>query len=150
MKFKPYQLVCVKDALPNVTRGIKNHFYVGETISMPTPDATIMIRRVPHFAGTLVELPLSALQPCEWSRAYVHLAQVEGSGSFPIDMLRSDECVPVNFTIDADNHARIIEGLGNSLVIARCMETSIRKPFDSLRWTSFGWRLTHIDCEKVK
>jgi len=149
MLFKPYQLVHVQDTLPTVQRGIRGHHYVAETISMVTPDSTIMIRRVPGFAGTLAEVSTVSLQPCTWRQAYVHLAEIDGRGHFPLDMLRHDQCVPVNFTITEDCRAKLIEGLGNKLVVARCKQTRALDAFTVDRWQSFCWNITTIDCEKV-
>lgn len=105
--FKPYQLVYVSE--PNVDVQSGMHRYVGEVLSFVTPDDTIMVRRVPGFPGSLVELPIGYLQPCTWSKPCVNVAAVEGKGYFPMDMLRYDSCVPVNFDI-ADGRAVLVEG----------------------------------------
>lgn len=65
---------------------------------------------------------------------------VQGTGPFPLDMLRFDECWPV-----ADEDVRALEGLHFQLAIIRMR--SHRGPTTG-RWNSFGWRVTEVDGVK--
>lgn len=119
-------------------------------MSFPTPEGTIMVRRVPGFAGTLEEMPVEWLSKCDWRTADVHVAAVIGRGRFPLDMLRHDQCVPVNFTLDDAMRPKIIVGLSDELLIARCMESRRVDAFTKPRWESFGWQLRNVTVESVR
>lgn len=71
---------------------------------------------------------------------HFHLFKVEGTGAFPIDMLRRDECYPRS-TEDA---AGIAAEAPAQRVVTLCHVDS--RPLFSWsptaeRWESFGWRV---------
>src|SRR5512135_980423 len=90
MKLKPYMLVYVK----------RDHgHYVGEALSFPTPEHTIMVRRIPGHPGTLEEVPLEKIDTITKvpaGRRWIHYATCHGRGAFPWDMLRYDVAAPLN------------------------------------------------------
>lgn len=79
---------------------------------------------------------------------YVHLAKVTlPFGSFPIDMLRYDRCVP-NQEIDASNiidsfHERV----KNRVVVVRCYTVGSVVPWTVARWESFGAKIVPINSQ---
>lgn len=152
-QLKPYQLVQVRveDA---VERGVRT--YLGEVMSYTTPDNTIMVRRVPGHPGTLDELPvgqLTLIQP-KLKRVRISYAQVGGSGSFPLDMLRYDSCVPVNFRLVP--HEEVLNRLvpvvdpafgWEGAVVARVTALGYRQGFTVARWSSFLWGCKELKSE---
>lgn len=146
-KFKPYQLVwaTVNDRVEGGHRS-----FVAEVMSMPMDD-TVMVRTVPGHPGTLVELSLDALEemPRHRNYAYVSYAHIGGSGSFPTDMLRYDQCVPLNFTLVEQGYmikavADPKHSLGTDLYVARAVERR-----NSLHWTTERWRSFLWGCKEV-
>ena len=145
--FKPYQFVLVKVADPFVE--MKQRTFIGETMSMPTPDATIMVRRVVGHPGTLIEVPVASLTLQKgMNRCWVHYARVNGvrpNGlGFATDMLRYDTCVPVNFTYgrtsDFNPNAKIIEidpAFGWAFPVVAQASRSMRPQWTVERWHSF-------------
>ncbi|MBN8848184.1 MULTISPECIES: hypothetical protein [unclassified Sphingomonas] len=69
--------------------------------------------------------------------ARVNLADfmVTGRGAFPFDMLRYDECWPV----DADAASALADDVGRRTVSLRTYRESNIHP---ARWDSFGWSVT--------
>lgn len=68
--------------------------------------------------------------------------QVQGRGTFPIDMLRYDACYPAT---EADSH--VIEltrtpGYRGEKMVTLKMSDPKRKPTTG-RWSSFGWTVVH-------
>lgn len=65
-----------------------------------------------------------------------HTIIVRGSGPFPDDMLRYDEC---HFFSDAD-WARACESSERAIAITKLSKfRSLRQAFTFDRWKSFGW-----------
>ena len=67
---------------------------------------------------------------------------VRGKGNFPVDMLRHDQCWPVDGDIFAINTPRKQE-TGLRLCALK------RRLITPARWRSFGWVVTDIDGEEV-
>jgi len=154
--YKPYQQAWVKKEGPHIGR----YTYIGEVISYPIPDTsrdprfaedTIMVRRVPGHPGTLEELPIGILEPvskrdvCKW----VMYATVAGRGQFPVDMLRYDNCAPVNFKLVADRWGDFTKpeidpkfGL-EGLWVAKACRSQHSGTWTGERWHSFLWGLKH-------
>lgn len=62
-----------------------DYHYIGQAISYPTPEQTIMVRRVPDDPSTMEEMKISKLSAPGCKYNYVHYAVVGGRGSFPVD-----------------------------------------------------------------
>ncbi len=67
---------------------------------------------------------------------------VEGTGEFPLDMLRSDQCWPAS----ADDAARIgahhaMADPGGVRARTVTLETAAKYAPNRQRWLSFGWRV---------
>jgi hypothetical protein len=62
-----------------------------------------------------------------------HLITVEGSGPFPIDMLRNNQCWPY----ETDDSA-LVQGCNDRMRIVRVKGTLTP---NTKRWESFGWRV---------
>lgn len=113
--------------------------HVGEVLSRPTPELTLMVRMVPGEPGTLKEMPIAQLRLMETRIHAIQYAIVEGRTAFPIDMLRYENAAPLNF----DPETKVIDprfGHGSNLVLARAVNHKW-KPWTSARWASFGWQL---------
>lgn len=125
----------------------------GETVSFPTPEGTIMVRRVPGMAGTMDEVPLDRISTLGVKRITIHYAAVAGPGNrlrggfFPVDMLRYDGAVPVNFSIDEEGRA-VPEIEGDELIVANVSTVSRRAFWTKDRWGSFLWSLREIKSEQ--
>lgn len=144
----PFQCVRIDD--PN------GFSYCGETVSLPTPEGTIMVRRVPGDPTTMEAMPLDRILPMDWKPRLVHYAEVYGSGSFPTDMLRYDFACPVNFRITEDYpHWEPIEGAepapvrerpnSRGLIIATVSRQGrSSNPWCSERWRSFMWSVKEL------
>lgn len=64
---------------------------------------------------------------------------VEGSETFPLDMLRYDEAFPARET---DSHFIAGDGL-RQITLVKCHHD--REPhIEVRRWVSYGWRVLHI------
>lgn len=147
--FKPHDLVHV--TLPPFEGGARR--YVGEVMSYELPEGTIMVRTAPGYPGTLVELPVTHLDLCSWRHAYVIVAEVSGRGAFPVDMLRYDDCVPLNFELVSDGYSEravLIPGLGDKLLVARCVEFASGQGFTAARWDSFLWSVKAVNVETIR
>lgn len=158
LKLKPYQLLRARDP----ARVYGDSTFIGEAMSFKTPENTIMIRRVPGHPGTLIELHLEHIVGVQDHKGpwYVHYAIVAGgrSSSFPVDMLRFDQCVPVNFDIHytGERHAAVLSdtqqtrflGEVDDFVVA---QTSTKRydPFTVARWSSFLWGCRHFATEEL-
>lgn len=144
MKFKPYDLVEVPSDEYQCS-------YVGEVMSFETPERTYMVRTVPGHPGTLVEVAADKLKKVTSKFKVVHYAVVEGSGAFPVDMLRRDRCVPVNFSITEDTPCYEAKPEFNEsrLIVAQvgCSMHDDRWTFD--RWESFSWKVTPLLSEAI-
>jgi len=161
--FKPYQLAWVTIRTNNVEGGERR--YVGEVMSYPvppvlernaSPEATIMVRRVPGHPATLEELPLSTLAPLDAKMSFVHYARVRGAGEFPEDMLRYDSAVNVNFALvprptwQGGCTTRVLPEFGlEGLWIARVTKTQYAG-WAIARWNSYLWRLEEKQTEQLK
>lgn len=143
-KFKLYSTVIVD-------RGDYHHY--GEILSHPIPPGvgqgggdTYMVRMVPGHTGTLLELPADKLQHAQpgTKLRWVHYAEVDGNGSFPIDMLRYDFAAPLNFDPET---LEIEPSFGFAgLVIAQA--SARREPrWTRARWSSFLWGLQELKSE---
>ncbi len=65
---------------------------------------------------------------------YVHRFTVEGSGSFPLDMLRYDGCYPR----DSNAVSHMISKEPRQIDLTTVMPGKDWQP-TSARWSSFGW-----------
>jgi len=66
--------------------------------------------------------------------------KVQGSGEFPIDMLRYDACYPA----DESDARTMLEGFGSGMHTVYLRKRYAKKNEQQLtpdRWRSFGWRL---------
>lgn len=141
---KPWQLV-------SVTSDGVGSAYIGEVVSMPTPSNTIMVRKVPGNPGLLEEVHVSACELVEAGDWHVHYACVNGPlKSFPTDMLRTDQCVPVSFDIEWENDRGSFvvkkESPTTMLIVAQVVRR--RHPqWTPARWNSFGWGLAEMSSE---
>lgn len=150
-KARPFDLVIVEHKNEDSELGQYSH--VGQVISRPIENRTIMVRLVPDDPCTMVELPLSAIKPTSTKYKWVHYAKVSGSFSFPVDMLRYDCAAPVSFNL-VDNgrgyEPMMKEGMEDmGLVIARCTERKDPQWTDG-RWASFSWRLERMKILKIE
>ena len=127
--------------------------HLGQVVSLPTPEKTIMVRMVPGNPTSMKELPVERIVESRITKKYkyVQYAQVGGNGSFPVDMLRYDFATPVNFTLAEDETGHVFAELdddsGDALIIARC--THLKSggqggPWTAGRWNSFGWSVQSI------
>lgn len=146
MNMRLYDLVWVKERSRFTSTGAFE--YVGQVLSMRTPNGTRMVRRVPGNPGTLIEVQESALEPVS-GRAPTHVAyaEVRGKGQFPVDMLRYDACAPATFTLVEDEDTvrvsmlKALRDAGDTrLVVAQACDAR-GATWATERWESFGWRL---------
>jgi hypothetical protein len=148
---KPYNLARVTDPA--------GFAYIGEVMSYPTPDETVMVRRVPDHPCLLVEVPLSRVEFDERSAKrikYVHYAVVRrvdllAPVAFPVDMLRYEEAAPVNFKLVDDDRPMLLQPeYPEDFMIAAA--TAYRRPgWTAARWESFGWEIEpHRTCSLVE
>lgn len=174
--FPLYSLVWVNHEQAPVEGG--RYQDIGQVLSMPTPERTLMIRRVPGHPGTLEEIAIDRLNPylCDPRRLkrmrHVHYATVAGPGQFPTDMFRYDRCTAVNFElverdrfsggftarIKAPNHTALINhmlpeadliGGDEELIVARVSDRA-DPGWTAERWRSFLWRLTPLKSERFE
>jgi len=134
-ELKPYVLVRIQ---------ANDYAYIGQLIGFPLPDQTIMVRRVPGHPGTLAQLPIASLEVLANQKAWrwVHYAEVKGTGSFPVDMLRRETAAPVTF--DPDTGERTKEGF----IIAKV--TGKRQVlWNAERWASFNWQIKPLCSEQL-
>lgn len=76
---------------------------------------------------------------------YLHELSVSGSGSFPTDMLRYDQCWPLEQQ-DVVNMDRRSET--RQVTVAQITDTKHDK-FTVERWRSFGWQMDMIISKKL-
>jgi len=124
---------------------------IGELVSMPTHDQTIMVRLVPNDPNSLTEVPIHTILRTAARYKWVHYAIVKGNFGFPTDMLRYDSCEPVNFTIELDGSTKPKgDWPADSLcIVAACSTTRSRSPFTPDRWASFSWSCKTYRIEKI-
>lgn len=77
---------------------------------------------------------------------------VQGRGPFPVDMLRYDECWPIDAdsvsTIAAASPGALSQSDPSHLARRRVRLTTIRPDGPSVgRWDSFGWRMLLVEGE---
>jgi hypothetical protein len=150
-KYRPFDLVRVKEQFLDTEVA-----YFGQLISYPTPEETIMVRRVPDDPSTMVEMPLSAIELVSFPRLYrphwVQYAKVSGRFDFPVDMLRYDSCVPVNFTLEESERGQVITQVtdgGPDLIVAKATSTR-QDGFTYARWASFSWTAQGLKTLKIE
>lgn len=139
-RFPLYSLVLVQDPM--------GFAYVGEVLSRPTPENTLMVRNTPNDPCLLRELPISILQRSLLPKHYkwIQYARVSGRGQFPVDMLRYDVCAPANFSLHNDDPlGRITIGIEyeidkDALFVSRAVARK-NQEWTVARWASFGWRV---------
>ena len=138
INYKPWTFVMVSTPDKQV-EGYRRRF-IGELVSFPTPDGSIMVRTIPGIAATAIEVPLDWIgERIPRKRVYLRFAEVSGLGTFPSDMLRYDMAVPANFTITADGDAVLEEGY-EKLVVVTAAQYKHMDAFTPARWASFGWK----------
>ncbi len=137
-EFKPYQLVLVQE---------DGYNYIGQVISRITPENTYMVRRVPGDPSTMEEFHSSKLKTIDQDRKWVQYATVAGLMGFPIDMLRYDYCVPVNFKLEEDRWGSktkpIIINDDKELIVARATRRK-NDEWTKGRWSSFLWGIKEL------
>lgn len=72
------------------------------------------------------------------SKLYLFRLTVEGHGSFPIDMLRYDRCIP--FTGEDANKIQDLPSL-NKRTVQLQMYCPLKEGATKDRWASFGWKV---------
>jgi hypothetical protein len=141
--FKPYDFALVEMRGQNVELGV--YRFVGQVLSLPTTEQTIMVRTVPGLPGSLIEVPLSSLKRLTSKPKKVQYCVVKGDGTFPTDMLRYDSCCPVNFQLIPGDYGSKVEMLpgfeGQPLMVAKACLPSLSKYWTPERWASFGWAI---------
>lgn len=70
-------------------------------------------------------------------KAYIHEFTVEGSGNFPLDMLRYDGCYPYE---SEDVERMTTRGERRQVKLISIGPRGDRSPTEG-RWESFGWRV---------
>ena len=141
---KPYDLVLVDAG---------DYKYIGQIISRPTPENTIMVRRVPDDPSTMIEVPLTKLSKPISKKKYVQYAVIVGNLGFPVDMLRYDSATPVNFSIvEKEEYGPISVKLKEGetqLIIGRATELKGQQ-WTTGRWNSFGWYIKPLKTLKIE
>jgi hypothetical protein len=154
---RPYQLVHVRRPMPGCQG--ESYRYIGETMSLPIPrtetnELTIMVRRVPGHPGTLDEINVDWIEGVakKQDARRVSYAVVKGVGAFPLDMLRYDNAVPVNFTLDdtfTGPQAKLLPGMGEELIVAKVGGSLTTTVWTKERWSSFLWGIREIAVESL-
>jgi hypothetical protein len=130
--------------------GTEVGFYA-EVISHPIGDGTIMVR-VPNEPATLRQVNVSSLQTSSRKIKWIHYAEVRGPLSFPVDMLRYDNCIPMSFEIEEVAGWRINHKLKegwDKLVVVKGWDQKNPNWTDA-RWRSFGWSLERMGTVPYK
>lgn len=166
---KPYDLVRVFRTECGITCGSW-----GQVISQPWDDdqgnRIAKVRLVPDDPSTMIETSQFVTEPkADWPK-WVQYAEVYGVGSFPVDMLRYDSCVPINFQIheaelswrgcpeiihkslDGEHTLWVYDGDNgdrNRLIVGRAVRTK-SQPWTTRRWSSFLWGLKPLSTLKIK
>lgn len=143
IKIKPSELAYLQ-------KGQDRH--ICEIMSFATPTNTVIVRRVPGHAGTLEEVHIDALSEVERPKRFkwMHYAIVQGRSQFPVDMLRYDGCVPVNFSLQEHKYgtkAQIDEVFGMKELLVAAISERKAEPWTYDRWSSFMWVARHIKTE---
>lgn len=73
-------------------------------------------------------------------RTYRHLLIVKGFGSFPIDMLRYDGCIPYSEADAGKIQRTFFAGSSNEEIQVYKITESKVSPWTLARWESFGWK----------
>jgi hypothetical protein len=142
-KIKLYSLITVAE---------EGYSYIGQVLSLPVPatpefpHGSLMVRRVPGDPTTLEEVSMEKLTLLDnrtFARGFVQYAEIRGSFSFPVDMLRYDRCAPVNFRLVSRHGTGSVkaESLYSSdapLLIGRVVERK-GEAWTDARWSSFCW-----------
>ena len=126
---------------------VGTYYLWAEIISKETPEETIMVRTVPDDPTTMIEVPLDRIRkPNRIKPKFVKYARVvPGLGSFPVDMLRYDQCVPVNFALDENDRVVPQE---DDLIIAKCVASNLDQ-YHPDRWRSFLWAIEPMKVLKL-
>src|SRR3972149_6629544 len=66
----------------------------------------------------------------------IYTATFQGSGAFPVDMLRYDQCWP---RIESEMPKLAMHHSDRAYFEVRTVTVSSYKPFTERRWESFGW-----------
>jgi hypothetical protein len=145
-ELKPYQLVLVKRT--------DEWTHVGQIISRPTPEGTVMVRMVPDDPATMMEWPITNIAQTDLKWRWVSYAEVHGKSYFPVDMLRYDFCTPVNFRLEKRKGTlSILEPVlndgENKLIVATCSMYKGGGDWHGARWASFGWTLNRLQTIKI-
>lgn len=75
-----------------------------------------------------------------WSLMYIHTFQYQGTGAFPVDMLRYDECHPHDSASVGilTHHSTTTQGI-RTATLAKVTRTKDPQ-LTHTRWQSFGWQ----------
>ena len=120
--------------------------HYGQILSRVTPTNTAMVRMVPGHPGTLREMSIDVLHETTISPGFVHYAVVQGIGSFPVDMLRREGAVPLNFDPDTKEFDRSF-GTEEFMI---CKVSELREPnWNEDRWDTFGWQVFETHTEEI-
>lgn len=132
---------------------------MGEIVSRPTPDNTIMVRLVPDTPSTMEEVPISALSKIHKTEyKYVHYAKLvmckppnilgfDSNKSWGLtDLLRHDYAAPVSFDfyeIHDELGISTKKDCGSNLVIGTV--SMIQFPdWSTEKWLERGWEIRHL------
>jgi len=80
---------------------------------------------------------------------YRHEAVVQGRGSFPIDMLRYDQCWPVGGEDSVEIERSLHHERGPFTVNVRA-DSPAKEHWTPDRWRSFGWTVVNTHTERRK
>lgn len=124
--------------------------FIGELVSFPTPEGTIMVRQAPGIAATMIEVPVSAITGPNAGYNWLHFAEISGKGALPVDMLRYDYAAPFNFTFDEESGLCTLEpGFEDGpLVLVACGRYKHVPAFTPKRWESFQWECKPFKVER--
>lgn len=155
--FRPYEIVWVTQPSKFAEGG--SYSFAGEVMSHVIPGNTIMVRRVPGHPGTLEELPIANLARVDRKHRdykWVVYAKAQGFGQFPVDMLRYDNCAPMNFRIEENfvGPKAVIDPVHgfDFPIVARALavQESRHFCFTEARWQSFLWRIEEMNRASIK
>lgn len=76
---------------------------------------------------------------------YIHTAKVKGSGSFPMDMLRYDQCFPAT----EDDSYEMTRASSVREITVKAWSDRPFSAFTPARWHSFTWSLEHLETRKL-
>ncbi len=133
--FRPYQLAYLKATAEPRHR-------IVQVISKETPERTIMVRRTPGDATTMVEVAVADLLPCPQYR-YAHFARViSGFKTFPDDMLRYDDAFVVDSGVGSEESP-------DGVLVYTCRSYKHR-PWTDGRWKSFSCNVKHVLTQDLR